>query len=125
MLAGTCALLAAGFTAAHGERSDGAKAAKAREAGAYLQITLTVNEADRPAAGNVYATYKQPFLDTVPGALSKSLLIRDEDVQVLHGFETVEQAQAYLNTDLFASDIVDGLTPVLQADPEVRIYAVP
>jgi len=89
---------------------------------AYLQITLKVNESDRPAAAEVYTKYKQPFLDTITGAQSKELLVRDEDVQVLHGFDTAANAQAYLSTDLFNQDVVGGLSPLLQADPEVRIY---
>uniref|UniRef100_B0SV77 ABM domain-containing protein n=1 Tax=Caulobacter sp. (strain K31) TaxID=366602 RepID=B0SV77_CAUSK len=89
---------------------------------AYLQITLKVASADRAAAGAVYTKYKAPFLDTVQGATSKDLLVRDEDVQVLHGFDTVDHAKAYLNSDLFQSDVVAGLKPLLQADPEVRIY---
>lgn len=91
---------------------------------AYLEITLTVNEADRSAAAAVYTQYKQPFLNTVTGATSKELLVREEDVQVLHGFQTVADAQAYLNTDLFTKDVVGGLKPLLQAEPEVRIYDV-
>jgi len=52
----------------------------------YLEITLQVDAANRAAAAGVYQQYKQPFLDTVDGATSKELLVRDEDVQVLHGF---------------------------------------
>lgn len=91
---------------------------------AYLEITLKINDADRPAAAGVYHQYKQPFLDTIAGAQSKELLVRDEDVQVLHGFDTVEHATAYLSSELFAGDVVNGLSPLLQADPEVRVYAV-
>ena len=89
---------------------------------AYLEITLTINDTDRPAAADVYQKYRQPFLDTVPGAASKELLIRDEDVQVLHGFDTVANANAYLSSELFTRDVVGGLSPLLQTDPEVRIY---
>ena len=89
---------------------------------AYLEITLTVDEADREAAASVYSQYKQPFLDTVPGATSKELLVRAEDVQVLHGFDTTANAQSYLSTDLFNKDVVGGLSPLLKADPEVRVY---
>lgn len=60
---------------------------------AYLQITMKINEENRPAAANVYTKYKQPFLDTVAGALTKELLVRAEDVQVLHGFDSLEHAQ--------------------------------
>lgn len=91
---------------------------------AYLEITLQIDGADRPAAAGVYQQYKQPFLDTIPGAASKELLIRDEDVQVLHGFATIEQAWAYLSSDLFTKDVVTGLAPLLKAEPEVRIYTV-
>ncbi|MGZ2359841.1 hypothetical protein LRE75_24560 [Streptomyces sp. 372A] len=65
---------------------------------------------------------KQPFLDTAPGATTKDLLVRDEDVQVLHGFRTVADAQAYLASELFACDVVGGLSPLLKAEPDVRVY---
>ena len=89
---------------------------------AYLEITLKIEEANRPAAAGVYTTYRQPFLDTIPGAVTKELLVRGEDVQVLHGFETVEQAEAYLTSDLFNEDVFVKLQPLWSADPEVRIY---
>jgi hypothetical protein len=89
---------------------------------AYLEITLKVDPKDRPAAGAVYTKYKQPFLTGVAGAHSKELLMRDEDVQVLHGFATRKQAEAYLTSALFTKDVVLGLKPLLKADPEVRIY---
>jgi hypothetical protein len=90
---------------------------------AYLEITLKVDPQDRAAAGAVYAKFKQPFLSKVPGAKSKALLIRDDDVQVLHGFATRKQAEAYLSSELFTKDVVVGLKPLLKADPEVRIYS--
>lgn len=89
----------------------------------YLEITLKVDPKDRAAAGAVYAQFKQPFLSQIPGAQSKELLIRDDDVQVLHGFATRRQAEAYLNSELFTKDVVAGLKPLLKADPEVRIYS--
>lgn len=92
---------------------------------AYLEITLKVDEADRSAAAEVYTQYRRPFLDTVPGAAGKELLVRDEDVQVLHGFDTVEHARAYLSSELFTRDVVGGLSPLLKADPEVRVYDTP
>ena len=90
---------------------------------AYLEITLKVDPQDRAAAGAVYAKFKQPFLTKVPGARSKELLIRDDDVQGLHGFATRKQSEAYLSSDLFTKDVVVGLKPLLKADPEVRIYS--
>ncbi|WP_426751929.1 hypothetical protein [Myxococcus sp. Y35] len=88
----------------------------------YVQITLQISHANRPAAAGVYQRYKAPFLETIAGAKSKELLVRDEDVQVLHGFETAQQASAYLKTDLFTSDVVTALTPLLDAAPDIRIY---
>ena len=66
-----------------------------KKAGAYLEITLKVNESDRGAAAAVYTKYRQPFLDTISGAVSKQLLVRKEDVQVLHGFSSVAEAEGY------------------------------
>lgn len=91
---------------------------------AYLQITMIINDSNRPAAAKVYNDYRQPFLDTIEGALTKNLLIRNEDVQVLHGFDSVEHANAYLNSDLFKNDVFVGLQPLWDKDPEVKIYAV-
>jgi hypothetical protein len=88
----------------------------------YLQITLKIAPANRPAAAGVYQRYKTPFLSTIAGAKSKELLIRDEDVEVLHGFDTAEQATAYLTSPLFTSDVVSALKPLLDAAPDVRIY---
>ncbi len=45
-------------------------------------------------------------------------------MQVLHGFKTQADAEAYLKTDLFNNDVVTALKPYLQASPEVRIYTV-
>lgn len=91
---------------------------------AYLQITMYVGNANRPAAAGVFNKYKQPFLDEIGGAVSKDLLVRDEDVQVLHGFNSVEEANAYLKTDLFNNDVVKELSPLFDKAPEIKIYAV-
>jgi hypothetical protein len=88
----------------------------------YLQITLKVAPANRAAAAGVYARYKAPFLERIDGAKSKDLLVRPEDVQVLHGFGTVSQANAYLKSALFTDDVVGGLKPLLDAGPDIKIY---
>lgn len=90
----------------------------------YLQITLKVANSNRPAAAAVYQRYKQPFLETVSGAISKALLVRNEDVQVLHGFDNAEHADAYLQSDMFNLDVVTGLSPLLESMPDIRIYTV-
>jgi hypothetical protein len=64
----------------------------------YLEITLKIANANRPAAAAVHQRYRAPFLDTVAGAKSKELLVRDDDVQVLHRFDTQEQANAYVKS---------------------------
>jgi hypothetical protein len=89
---------------------------------AILEITIKVSDANRPKAGAVYAKYRPPFLETVPGAQSKDLLVRDEDVQVIHTFESRDFAERYLASKLFGIDIVSELTPLLAAEPEIRVY---
>ena len=100
------------------------QSAERMNAMAYLQITLRIVADNRAAAAEVYKKYKTPFLETIPGAKSKELLIRDEDVQVLHGFDNVANAGAYLESKLFTDDVVTGLKPLLAADPDVRVYDV-
>lgn len=91
---------------------------------AYLEITMKISEENRPAAAKVYNDYRQPFLDTIKGALTKNLLVRNEDVQALHGFDSAENAQAYLSSELFQNDVFVGLKPLWDTDPEVKIYTV-
>ncbi len=90
--------------------------------GAYLEITLKIAPENREAAAAIYSQYKDKFLTTVAGAESKVLLVRDDDVQVLHGFDSVASAMAYLSSDLFTQDVFVALKPLVQTDPEVRVY---
>ncbi len=91
---------------------------------AYLQITMKIKESDRQSAAKVYFNYREPFLNTIEGALTKSLLVRDEDVQVLHGFDSKEHAAAYLESEMFKNDVAKGLSPYFQTAPEIRIFSV-
>ncbi|MCM0759152.1 hypothetical protein M7775_11310 [Sporomusa sphaeroides DSM 2875] len=91
---------------------------------AYLEITMVIESAKRPAAAKVYTDYRQPFLNQIKGAQTKGLLVRDEDVQVLHGFDSVENAKAYLDTEMFKNDVFVGLKPLWSAAPDVKIYTV-
>ena len=95
-----------------------------KETNAYLEITLDVKADNRGNAGGVYVKYKSPFLEQIKGATSKDLLLRTEDVQVIHGFESEADAKAYLSTDIFQNDVVRELKPYLESDPEIRIYSV-
>lgn len=94
------------------------------EVKAYLQITMFINENNRPTAVKVYNDYRMPFLNEIKGALTKNLLVRDEDVQVLHGFDSIEHAKAYLESDLFKNDVVTGLSPLFDKEPCIKIYKV-
>lgn len=91
---------------------------------AFLEITMVIDNENRPAAGKIYNDYRNPFLSEIQGALSKDLLIRDEDIQVLHGFNNIENAKEYLNSELFKNDVFVGLKPLWSKDPEVKIYEV-
>jgi hypothetical protein len=89
---------------------------------AFLEITMKISPEKRPQAGGVYTRYRQPFLSSIPGAKSKDLLLRAEDVQVLHGFDSKANAESYLESALFQKDVVTALKPCLVAEPEIRIY---
>ncbi len=91
---------------------------------AFLEITMNINEENRPAAAKVYTTYKQPFLSEINGAVTKDLLIRPEDVQVLHGFTSTEAANEYLKSEMFQNDVFVGLKGLWTTEPEVKIYEV-
>ena len=91
---------------------------------AYLQIALCVKNENAAAGTGVFARYKEPFLKTIAGAKSKELLIRDEDVQALHGFDSVGLANAYLKTELFKKDVVREPGSLLDKASQIRIYAV-
>lgn len=85
---------------------------------------MKVNENDRAAAAAVYTKYRQPFLYTIAGVVSKQLLVRADDVQVLHGFTTATEAEGYLTSEFFNQDVVVELKPYFQAAPDIRIYTV-
>lgn len=94
------------------------------ETKAYLEITMWIKEENRSAAAKVYTDYRTPFLKTIKGAVSKNLLVREDDVQVLHGFDSVENAKAYLESDMFKNDVVTGLSPLFIKEPCIKIFEV-
>jgi len=79
---------------------------------ADLEITMVIDDTNRPEAAKIYSDYRQPFLDQIKGAVSKALLVRDGDIQVLHEFDSVENAKAYLDSELFKNDVFIGLEPL-------------
>lgn len=84
------------------------------EVKAYLEITMKIDSAKHAAAAQIYSDYRKPFLNTIKGALTKQLLVRDEDVQVLHGFDSAENASAYLESSLFTQHVAKGLSQVFK-----------
>ena len=40
----------------------------------------------------------------------------------MNGFSSKEAAESYLKSEMFSKDIVSELGPLLDTDPEVRIY---
>lgn len=94
------------------------------EAKAYLEITMVIPQENRAEAAGVYTKYRQPFLSGIKGAVSKNLLVRDEDVQVLHGFDSEANAAAYLESAMFQNDVFVGLKGLWTESPDVKIYTV-
>ena len=91
---------------------------------AYLEISMQIADENRSAAANVFFKYKEEFLKNIQGAITKDLLIRKEDIQVIHGFDSVANAENYLLSDLFKNDVYIELKALWQTDPEVKIYTV-
>ncbi|WP_312191976.1 hypothetical protein [Sphingobacterium sp.] len=90
----------------------------------YLQITLKINAAEKGKISGVYDRFKTSFLDQINGATSNELLIGEEYFQLLYGFHTREDAQAFLSTELYNNDILIALKPLMLNNPEIRIYDV-
>lgn len=40
----------------------------------YLEETMKISQKNRPAAAKIYHEYRRPFLDEIPGALTRSSL---------------------------------------------------
>ena len=85
-----------------------------------MMLTAKGQKSDRITGFNAGADdyLPKPFLP-------KELLLREEDVQVLHGFDSPEHAQAYLSSAMFQEDVFVGLKPLWSAEPDVRIYTTP
>ena len=101
---------------------------------AYLEITLKIAESDRQSAAAVYSKYKQPFLDSISGASSKELLLRGDDVQVLHGFDSTLSADATRlvlgsDSDFLGQGILDDQFEIwlaqLAPEPEKQLVYLP
>lgn len=78
---------------------------------AYLEIAMVIDSENPPATAKVYTDYCQPLLDKIEGVFTKKFLICDEDAQVLYGFNSIENAKAYLENDIFMTKVSAGLQP--------------
>lgn len=88
----------------------------------YLEIILKIDLQNRHKVSQIYQKFKKPFLTTILGAQTKELLLREQDIQVLHRFDSLTNATLYLESDLFKKDVVQALTPLLETTPDIRIY---
>ncbi len=41
---------------------------------------------------------------------------------LLHGFDSMENAKAYLDSELFRNDVFVSLKPTWSKDPDIRFY---
>ena len=91
---------------------------------AYLQITLQISQPRREEAiTKVYLPNRQRFLERVEGAVSMDMLVREEDIQVLVGFDTPENARAYLASSA-GKEITSQLAGYAKKEPVTAIYDV-
>ncbi|WP_104381543.1 hypothetical protein [Sphingobacterium sp. HMA12] len=91
---------------------------------AYLQITLKINNSDKGAVSGIYDKFRDSFLDQVKGATSIELLIGNGYIQLLHVFDTAEDAQAFLSTELYNNEILLALKSLMVDTPMISVYSV-
>ncbi|MGJ1290427.1 hypothetical protein I6I97_21535 [Sphingobacterium multivorum] len=91
---------------------------------AYLQIVLKMNSSNRGELTSTYHKFKDLFREQIKGAKTQELLFSDEDIQLLYGFDTYEDAEAFLSTELYNNIILVALKPLISNNPEIKIYHV-
>ena len=91
---------------------------------AYLQIVLKANSSSRGELTNTYNKLRDLFPEQIKGAKTQELLLSDEEVQLLYGFDTFEDAEAFLSTELYNNIILPALKPLISNNPEIKIYNV-
>ncbi len=91
---------------------------------AHLLIRVKIDESRREEMiDKVYEPNRTRFLERISGAISKNLLVRPEDIAILHGFDTRESAEAYLQSSLY-QQIVNGIADYQEENPSVALYNV-
>lgn len=91
---------------------------------AYLQIVLKMNSSNRGELTSTYHKFKDLFREQIKGAKTQELLFSDEDIQLLYGFDTYEDAEAFLSTELYNNIILVALKPLISNNPEIKICHV-
>ncbi|WP_312743435.1 hypothetical protein [Sphingobacterium multivorum] len=91
---------------------------------AYLQIVLKMNSSNRGELTSTYNKFKDLFREQIKGAKTQELLFSDEDIQLLYGFDTYEDAEAFLSTELYNNIILVALKPLISNNPEIKICHV-
>jgi hypothetical protein len=90
----------------------------------FVQVTLAIPESRREEAiTRIFLPARQRFLDRSPGAVSMDLLVREEDVQLLHGFDTFENSRVYLDSGFFR-DLIGQLGETAEKEPVTALYNV-
>ena len=90
----------------------------------FLQMTLLVSQARREEAiTKVYLPNRQRFLERVEGAVSMDLLFREEDIQVLVGFDTLEHARSSLESPA-GKEMVSQFAGFTREAPRTALYDV-
>ena len=90
---------------------------------AYLQETFTLASTSREEMIlQVYAPHRPRFLGRVAGAVSINLLLREEDVQILYGFDTLESAKSFLESAYFG-ETDDLLAKYRKGSAALALYA--
>lgn len=89
---------------------------------AYLSVNMKIDSGKLPEVTRVYTSYWEQFLKTIHGARTKDLVIRNEDVQILHSFNSVEDAVGFLSSEMFQKAVFIDLQPYWNDELNVRIY---
>ena len=89
---------------------------------AYLSVNMKIDSSRLPEVTKVYTNYWEKFLRTIHGARTKDLVIRNEDVQILHSFNSVEDAVGFLSSEMFQRAVFIDLQPYWNDELNVRIY---
>ncbi len=91
---------------------------------AYLQISLPVPQSRRDEAiTRIFLPGRQRFAEQAEGGVSMDMLVRNEDIQVLAGFDTLESARLFQNSPA-GKELLGQLAAMAEKNPGTAIYTV-